>query len=257
VKKNPLISVIMNCHNGEAYLKKSLRSLINQSYKEWELIFYDNMSSDNTEIIIKKFHDLRIKYFKTNKFEKLYTARNQAIKKCKGDLVCFLDVDDWWIKDKLLIQVNEFKRDKNLKILYSNYYNFYEKKKIIICTKKKLPSGAITQNLLNSYSIGILTVMLKKSILKKNKFNGNYNIIGDFDFFINLSLKYDIRSINNKLAIYRVHNNNYSIKNLDEYRIEILRWLNLNKIKLKKLGYSILQIRLLFFKLLIKSFFKL
>ena len=74
----------MNCHNGEAYLKKSLRSLINQSYKEWELIFYDNMSSDNTEIIIKKFHDLRIKYFKTNKFEKLYTARNQAIKKLES-----------------------------------------------------------------------------------------------------------------------------------------------------------------------------
>ena len=257
MKKNPLVSVIMNCHNGELYLKKSLKSLINQSYKNWELIFYDNKSSDDTNLIVKNFCDSRIKYYKSSKFEKLYTARNQAIKKCKGELICFLDVDDWWVKDKLLIQVNQFKKDKNLKILYCNFCNYIQKKKRIICPKNKLPSGAITQSLLNNYSIGILTVMLKKSIFKKNKFNGSYNIIGDFDFFINLSLKYNIQSLNNRLAIYRVHSNNYSIKNMDEYRKEILRWLNPNKKKLKKFKHSLLQMRVLFLKILIKRFFRL
>ena len=55
IKKNPLVSIIMNCHNGEKYLKESIKSIINQSYKNWELIFWDNKSSDNSKKIIKKF----------------------------------------------------------------------------------------------------------------------------------------------------------------------------------------------------------
>ena len=53
----PLVSVIMNCHNGEKYLKESIKSLIFQTYKNWELIFWDNNSLDNSKKIVKKFHE--------------------------------------------------------------------------------------------------------------------------------------------------------------------------------------------------------
>ena len=59
--KSPKISIIVNCHNGEKYLKENILSIKKQSYKNWELIFYDNCSSDNSLKIIKKFKDKRIK----------------------------------------------------------------------------------------------------------------------------------------------------------------------------------------------------
>jgi glycosyltransferase involved in cell wall biosynthesis len=53
--ENPLVSVIMNCHNGEKYLKESVRSVINQSYKNWEIIFWDNFSSDSSKEVLMQF----------------------------------------------------------------------------------------------------------------------------------------------------------------------------------------------------------
>ena len=63
----PLVSIIMNCYNGEKYLKHSIKSIINQKYVNWELIFWDNKSTDNSAKILKKFKDKRIKYFYAKK----------------------------------------------------------------------------------------------------------------------------------------------------------------------------------------------
>ena len=59
-KNNPLVSIIMNCHNGEKYLKNSLQSVIDQTYKNWELIFWDNRSIDNSKEIVESFKENRI-----------------------------------------------------------------------------------------------------------------------------------------------------------------------------------------------------
>ena len=126
---NPLISIIVNCHNGELYLKKSIKSIISQSYKNWEIIFFDNKSTDNSKKIIKKFEDHRINYFRSNKFLNLYQARNLAVEKAKGKYLCFLDVDDYWTKDKLKKQINFILKNKEYKIVYSNYFCKIEKKK--------------------------------------------------------------------------------------------------------------------------------
>ena len=100
-KNNPLVSIVMNCYNGEKFLSKSLRSIFSQSYKNWELIFWDNQSIDNSKNILNKFRDRRIRYFKSKRFQSLYSARNSAIIKTKGKYICFLDTDDWWEKDKI------------------------------------------------------------------------------------------------------------------------------------------------------------
>ena len=68
----PLISVIMNCYNGSKYLKNSIKSLLNQKYKNWELIFWDNKSLDDSKKILLGFKDKRIKYFKSKNFLSLY-----------------------------------------------------------------------------------------------------------------------------------------------------------------------------------------
>ena len=127
--KDQLVSIIMNCHNGERYLKKSIKSVINQSYKKWELIFWDNLSNDKSRKIILEFKDKRIKYFKSKSFLKLYEARNQAIKKSKEKFVCFLDTDDWWLKDKLKDQLKIMNKNKKIELIFSNFYTYYNKNK--------------------------------------------------------------------------------------------------------------------------------
>ena len=110
VTNQPLVSVIMNCHNGERYLRQSILSVINQTYKNWEIIFWDNKSTDQSAKIAKSFKDKRIKYFKSNKFEKLYRTRNLAIKRSKGKYISFLDTDDFWNRNKLNSQINLIKK---------------------------------------------------------------------------------------------------------------------------------------------------
>ena len=108
----PLVSVIMNCYNGEKYLKKSIKSILKQSYKNWELIFFDNCSTDKSKYIFKSFKDKRIKYFKSKKKINLGLARKLALSKAKGYYIAFLDVDDLWEKNKLEFQLNLFNDPK-------------------------------------------------------------------------------------------------------------------------------------------------
>ena len=81
-------------------------------------------------------------------------------------------------------------------------------------SNNNIRSGMISKYLLKDYSIGILSVFLRRKIFKNNTFNKKYNIIGDFDFFTNLSLKYNFFTIDKPLAYYRVHDDNYSKKKL-------------------------------------------
>ena len=131
-KKTPLVSIIMNCYNGDKYLRKSIKSIISQSYKNWELIFWDNKSEDNSRNILKSFKDKRIFYFRSKKFLKLYHARNLALKKTKGKYVCFLDVDDYWTSDKLKKQIEYMINNQQYLIIYTNHYVINEKKKKLI-----------------------------------------------------------------------------------------------------------------------------
>ena len=213
-KKFPLVSVILNCHNSANFLKKSISSVVDQSYKKWELIIFDNCSKDNTKIEIKKYlNNKKIRYFRSNKLLNLYNARNLAIKKSKGSLITFVDADDWWTKNKLKIQVEFMEKNKNQNIIYSNLFLFYDKKNITkIFSKKKLYNGLITQELLDNFKMPILTTMIRKKIFLKNRFDEKYNIIGDFDLFIRISLKEKIFSIQKPLAYYRVHDANMTKK---------------------------------------------
>ena len=127
MRSSPLVSIIINSYNGEKYLRKSISSIINQRYPNWEIIFWDNNSKDNTKKIVKSIDDKRIKYFRNRTYKKLYDSRNLAIKKCKGNYITFLDVDDWWHKNKLLSQVKLLNKKKDINIIYSNFFLFFQK----------------------------------------------------------------------------------------------------------------------------------
>ena len=97
----PLVSILMNCYNGEKYLREALDSILAQTYKNWELIFWDNQSTDKSVEIFKSYADERLKYFYAPTHTLLYEARNYAIEKASGEFYAFINVDDWWEKEKL------------------------------------------------------------------------------------------------------------------------------------------------------------
>ena len=230
----PLISIIMNCHNGEKYLKDSIKSILDQTYQNWELIFYDNNSNDKSKQIFFEFRDKRLKYFYSQKTLKLYQARNLAINQSKGTYISFLDCDDLWKREKLSIQIKKIK-NTNSSVCYSNYF-VLEKKRKKIAYKNNLPEGIIKEKLLDTFCIGIVTMLIKRDILEKNnlKFNDKYEIIGDFDLFLKVSKFYKFSCVQEPLALYRLHNENTSIKKFAIYIEEPKNWLQENKSQLKK-----------------------
>lgn len=225
--KYPLVSIIMNCYNGDTYLAASIKSVLNQTYKNFEIIFWDNKSTDNSKIVFKSFIDKRLKYYFAKKHTTLYKARNLALKKAKGKLIAFLDSDDIWIKEKLALQVKKFKNNK-IGLVYSNYYTLNQvtgQKKIFY--KGKLPEGIIYDKLLNNYFLGIGTVIVRKNIFEKSKknFDEKFNIIGDFDFFTRISKKTYFAAVQDSLLIYRIHNESFSSKNYDMHINELKSWI--------------------------------
>ena len=249
--KEELVSIIMNCYNGEKYLEKSIKSVIAQTYKNWELIFWDNVSQDNSKKIVDQFPDVRIKYFKSKNFKKLYEVRNLAIQKASGKFISFLDTDDMWKKNKLKIQVEFFSNNEDFDIVYSNYFILDEKKNNKnIKFKNEQYSGMIFQDLLKNYTVGIGTVCLKRKIFKDHSFNNDFDIIGDFDFFLKLSEKKKIGYIHDTLLYYRLHGSNLSKKKIYIIVDEIKKWIQnkkkdpLYKKNLKYLKFYLFKLRL-------------
>ncbi len=241
MKNPPLVSIIMNCFNGERYLESAINSVINQTYKHWELIFWDNKSSDNSAKILKKFKDKRIRYFYSKNKTVLYKARNLAIKKSKGKFLAFLDVDDMWEKNKLSLQIPEFK-NKKIGLVYSNFYKLNNTKKDL-AYKTQLPSGKITNSIISNYQVPFLTVVLRKSFINKKKvFDFKYDLLSDYDFVLNFSLKHIFKSINKPLAYYRIHDNQLQKIEMFSQAEQFCNWFKNKKIKKKFKKYDLSSI---------------
>lgn len=253
----PLVSIIMNCYNGETYLVDAVKSILSQKYKNFEVIFWDNQSRDNSSLIYKSFKDKRLKYHYAKKHTSLYWARNLAIKKAKGKLIAFLDTDDIWLKDKLSSQIKKFK-NKKVCLVYSNYYILNQvtglKK---IAYKRILPEGLIYKDLLKNYFLGIGTVIIKKDIFLKRKkfFNGKFNIIGDFDNFIRISKNNFFSCVQYPLSIYRIHNKSFSSINYKMHIDELKFWVKKNYFIKKNLLYYVKQ-KILYMEIILNIFQK-
>ena len=243
INEQPVVSIIMNCFNGETFLKESINSVLSQTYKNWEIIFWNNQSQDKSAEIFKSFHDKRFKYFLAKEHTSLYMARNLAIKKTKGSLIAFLDTDDYWSKDKLKNEIETFLNNPESMVVYGNYFIVNEKLKIKKLAHKNetLKSGLIYKDLLKNYNIGFPTVMVRQKIFKKLnfKFDERFEIIGDFDLMIKLSKNYKFSSLKKPIAYYRTHNQNTSLLSKKRHYEEMKIWTNENFFKDKDLNNNI------------------
>jgi glycosyltransferase involved in cell wall biosynthesis len=210
MKDNNLVSIIMTCHNGELFLRDALSSILKQTYKNWELIFYDNCSTDKSADLVNEYKDSRIKYFKSEKLINLGAIRKLSFAKCNGDFISFLDVDDYWSETKLQKQIEKFERKQEIDVLYSNYFEIYNE--VFVKKEKKLSNGYCQSDIIYSYINGLpltawLTLMIRKSAIDKLEysFDKNLHISSDFDLIIRLSDFCNFDFIDDYLAFYRLH----------------------------------------------------
>ena len=232
-KNNYLVSVVMNCYNGEKYLKEAINSLLAQTYKNWELIFYDNCSTDKSKLIIKKYKDKRIYYFRSNKKHNLGLARKRALAKAKGDFISFLDTDDIWKKNKIQKQIKSFDDTKiGFSISNSIFFNKSKNKHFYsVDTKFK---KKVFYKLIENYFISFDTVMIRSSYLKKldHMFDERFNIIHDMDLLIRLSVICEMNYVPFSLSKWRMREESLSYNNFDSIIKEKKVLINkLNKLK--------------------------
>ena len=254
---NSLVSIIINCYNGEKYLQDAVNSIFNQTYKNWEIVFWDNQSTDKSAEIFKTYKDSRLKYYLSNSHTKiLYEARSYALEKANGDFIAFLDVDDWWEPTKLEKQIPLFQNSK-IGLVYCNLWRFFKKKnKRKIYRKKRMPVGMILNDLLKDYVIGSPTYIIRKSSLKSlnYSFDKRFHIIGDFDLNTRLASIWEVGCIQEPLATARIHGKNESLINKDKEIDELKIWYDyLKKDPIFKIKTEFYQINL---KILYLEIFK-
>jgi glycosyltransferase involved in cell wall biosynthesis len=207
-KDQPLVSVIMNCYNGEKYLCEAIDSVYAQSYKNWEIIFWDNLSTDSSAKIAKSY-DSKLRYFVGQETIPLGAARNKALEKCDGEYIAFLDVDDLWLTEKLSLQVPLFEKDNKVGLVYSDaiWFNAHNKKKKLSLKNKNKLKGYCFRELLTNYLITQSSVIIKKSALLSQSewFDERFHLLEEADLFRRISYSWKLNFVDEPLAKWRIH----------------------------------------------------
>ena len=157
-----MISIITPAFNAEKYISKTIESIQNQSYQEWELIIVDDCSTDNTLLLSQDYakNDKRITIFHAPKNGGVAKARNIGLENAKGEYIAFVDSDDLWKPDKLEKQL-AFMKEKGCVLSYTDFQKFNTVDgtlgKVMKCPKKMRAN-----DILKNTAIGCLTVMVDK-----------------------------------------------------------------------------------------------
>lgn len=214
------VSIIMNCHNGEKYMREAIDSIYNQSYSDWDIIFWDNCSTDETGRIAKSY-DKKLKYFRSDSKTTLGKARRLALEKNTSDFVCFLDYDDLYLPYKIEKQLN-LMENTNFALCCGRDMLINDEGKEIRSHKLNIKSGYIFKKLLLRYQICFQSAMIRSSILKKENisFLCDFEYAPDYDLFMKIASKYQIGVDNNILVKHRIHKGSLSSEKLDRVYIE-------------------------------------
>ena len=215
------ISVIIPTYNRSKLLIRAIKSVINQTLQPEEIIVIDNGSTDNTSNIIARYFR-NIRYFFHDK-KGVSSARNKGLKISRGNWISFLDSDDEWVKDKLMLQREYLLKNSNAQFLHTNeiwYKNgkYLNQKKI-----HKKSGGFIFKNCLELCCISPSSTMIKKKLFDKiGYFDESFEVCEDYEFWLRVSSKIKIHFLEDKLTIkHGGHDGQLSKKywGMDRFRI--------------------------------------
>ena len=212
IDKKPLVSIVIPSYNHAKYIENSVLSIINQTYKNIELIVIDDASSDNSVEILKH---LQKKY----KFNLIIREKNSGLLKnlnytldiVQGEYLCMLGSDDMFYKDKIEKQVKCFLNNNNIAICYGNVTYIDTNGKIIKNGKTKhFRKGYVFNKIIFKNFIPLPTIMFKTQIIKEfNGFDERY-FLEDYPLLLKITKKYPIDFIKDPVTYYRLHSENVS-----------------------------------------------
>lgn len=223
------ISVIIPIHNSSKYILECINSVINQTYKNLEIIVVDDKSEDNSIDIIKGIKDNRIKIIKLKNNVGVAKARNKGIDEATGKYICFLDSDDYWYPEKIDYQL-KFMKENDYTFIYGSYYYLRDGK---ITHKAKVPKKINYKGALKNTTIFTSTVMFNmKKLKKKDIYMPNVKLGQDTACWWKvLRLGITAYGMKDALVVYRVGN-----KSLSSNKLKALKrtW---NLYKLEDISY--------------------
>jgi glycosyltransferase involved in cell wall biosynthesis len=216
------VSIIMNCYNSDKYLADALDSVLTQSYPDWELIFWDNGSTDASGRIATDYaaRDPRIRYYYTQDNVRLGKARNKALEQARGDYITFLDCDDMWLPEKLAAQVSLFDRNSEIDFIYGNFLVLGQAvSKPAYPLSEALPSGAVTGHLLTKYRLNLQTVIFRATLLtgQAEWFDPALELCEEMELFLRMSLTGTFQYQKETLVKYRIHGNQLTVRKFDRF----------------------------------------
>lgn len=231
--REPLVSVIVPAFNAEKYIAESINSVLDQTYRHWELIVVNDGSSDRTAEITQAFaeSDRRIKYV-YQKNQGLAGARNTGIKNSSGELVAFLDADDLWESEKLCLQVQTM-IETGADLVFTDGYIFTEGEppgKLASYPSNLVGCGMMDgrtqmfKHLFTSNGIPVLSVMVRKELLEKvHSFRKGYHGCEDYELWLRLARSGAVfYGMKEKLFRYRRHPNAMSFNRFNMIEKEFL-----------------------------------
>ena len=207
-----LVSIIMPTYNCAKFIGETIKSVIAQTYSNFELIIVDDCSKDNTEDVVNSFDDKRIKYHKLEKNSGAAVARTTAMNMAKGKYMAFLDSDDLWMENKLERQL-KFMKDNNYNITctaYEQVNEVGENLNKVIKTKKKADYNRI----LLDCPVGNSTVMYNVEALGKFEVPNIRKRNDDALWLQMLKKEKYIYGMDEVLAKYRIRSNSISSNKL-------------------------------------------
>jgi glycosyltransferase involved in cell wall biosynthesis len=205
----PFVSILMPTYNCAEFIVEAIESVISQELLNWELLILDDGSTDNTKLLVENYikSDSRIKYFFEENNKGVSFQLNKGTQISLGKYICRIDADDYFHKDKLLIQFNFLEKHSETMLCTTNYTEINNN-----TGEKKIIKGPTCYNQIKIELIKDLIVcgasfFCRKEIFKEFSFNENIVIGEDYDFISKIALEYKIDNISENLYFYRKHGN--------------------------------------------------
>jgi glycosyltransferase involved in cell wall biosynthesis len=255
MRKSPtkiLVSIIINCYNGDLFLKEALDSVLAQTYQNWEIIFWDNQSTDESAKIYNSYREPKFHYFKSSKHTVLGEARELAVRKSHGDWIAFLDCDDLWLPDKLIKQVEIIQEEEGYSekhggklglvycrsgIIHNGSINYQQPGQYY---NAPLPEGDILTDLLfvENFCYLLSAILSKEAYQEVGGFPKSYTQAEDYYLFVGVAAKYRSRVLQEVFCFYRIHNNNLSLRQkvlaYEETLMVFNKWEHFSKVSSKQ-----------------------
>ena len=242
----PKISVLMSCYNHDKFVGEAIDSVLNQSFKDFELLIIDDNSTDKTFDIVNSFKDPRIKAFRNEKNFGMVFNTNSLIEKSNGEYIAIINSDDSWLPEKLQKQLDFLENNENYGACFTIANMINENNKIITNKKKNpfLMANKSRYEWLNYWFYKGNCVCYPSSLIRKScfekvgLFNPAFICLLDFDMWIRICLAgYEIHILPEKLTNFRLMSNEANLSGPNEstrirYSLEAPRVLyNYSKIK--------------------------